>query len=107
MEFDETTYSVSLNGTKIENQLQDADPNVYFGEGTVTFLSRNDWTGTWPIMSAKLTLIDSMVKELTEGRWATMGEDYFEVPAEWKNMPKFHHSFQFQKQLSCKVPLFE
>ena len=87
MQFDSTTYSVSLNGTKIENQLQDADPNVYFGAGTVTFLSRNDWAGTWPTESVKLNLIESMVKELTEGRWATMGEDYFEVPAEWKNMP--------------------
>ena len=87
MEFDATTYSTTLNGTKIENQLQDADPNVYFGENTVTFLSRNDWTGTWPTESVKLTLVESMVKELTEGRWATMGEDYFEVPAEWKNMP--------------------
>lgn len=87
MMYDATTYSVSLNGTKIENQLQDADPNAYFGLGTVTFLSRNDWTGTWPTESVKLNLVDSMVRELTEGRWATMGEDYFEVPAEWKNMP--------------------
>ncbi len=81
------TYSESLNGTKIENQLQDADPNQYFGEGTVTFLSRNDWTGTWPTESVKLSLIDRMVTELTEGRWATMGEDYFEVPEEWHEMP--------------------
>ena len=87
MKFDKETYSVSLNGTKIQNQLQDADPNVYFGKDTVTFLSRNDWAGTWPTESVKLNLIDSMVKELTEGRWATMGEDYFTVPAEWKNMP--------------------
>ena len=87
MEFDAETYSTSLNGTKIENQLQDADPNVYFGEGTVTFLSRNDWTGTWPTESVKLNLIDSMVTELTEGRWNTMGEDYFEIPEEWKSMP--------------------
>ena len=87
MDFDKETYSKSLNGTEIKNQLQDADPNVYFGEGTVTFLSRNDWTGTWPTESVKLNLIDSMVKELTEGRWATMGEEYFTVPEEWKNMP--------------------
>ncbi len=87
MKFDKETYSVSLNGTKIENQLQDADPNVYFGKDTVTFLSRNDWAGTWPTESVKLNLIDSMVKELTEGRWATMGKDYFEVPAEWNKMP--------------------
>ena len=81
------SYSTSLNGTKIENQLSDADPNLYFGEGTVTFLSRNDWTGTWPTESVKLTLTERMVTELTEGRWATMGEDYFEVPAEWHEMP--------------------
>ena len=87
MEFDAETYSVSLNGTKIENQLQDADPNAYFGENTVKFLSRNDWSGTWPTESVKLTLIDRMVTELTEGRWATMGEDYFTVPEEWKEMP--------------------
>ena len=81
------TYSRSLNGTEIENQLQDADPNSYFGENTVTFLSRNNWTGTWPAESVKLELIDSMVTELTEGRWATMGTDYFEVPEEWEEMP--------------------
>lgn len=87
MEFDAVTYSTSLNGTKIENQLQDADPNVYFGEGTVTFLSRNDWTGTWPTESVKLSLTEQMVIELTEGRWATMGEDYYVIPEEWKEMP--------------------
>ena len=87
MEFDKETYSVALNGVKIQNQLQDADPNAYFGENTVTFLSRNDWTGTWPTESVKLNLIDRMVEELTEGRWATMGEKYFDVPAEWKTMP--------------------
>lgn len=81
------TYATSLNGTEIENQLQDADPNAYFGEGTVTFLSRNDWTGTWPAESVKLELVDSMVTELTEGRWATMGTDYFDVPEGWENMP--------------------
>ena len=81
------SYMKAINGHKIENQLSDADPNLYFGEGTVTFLSRNDWTGTWPTESVKLNLVDSMVTELTEGRWATMGEDYFEVPAEWYNMP--------------------
>ena len=84
---DAVTYSTSLNGTKIENQLQDADPNVYFGENTVKFLSRNDWAGTWPTESVKLSLVETMVKELTEGRWATMGEEYFDIPEEWKTAP--------------------
>ena len=86
-DIDAKTYSKSLNGTEIKNQLQDADPNVYFDKDTVTFLSRNDWKGTWPTESVKLNLVDSMIKELTEGRWATLGENYFEVPAEWKDMP--------------------
>ena len=81
------TYSVSLNGTKIENQLSASDPNLYFGEGTVKFLSRNDWTGTWPTESVKLSLNDQMVKELQIGRWATMGKDYFDVPDSWDKMP--------------------
>ncbi len=80
------TYSTSLNGTKIENQLQHADPNAYFGEGTVTFLSRNDWTGTWPTETVKLTLIDKMIDELALERWATL-KDTYEVPEEWQNMP--------------------
>ena len=83
----EYTYAESLNGTWITNQLSDADPNLYFGEGTVTFLSRSDWEGTWPTESIKLTLTEQMVRELTEGRWNTMGEVYFDIPEEWHDMP--------------------
>ena len=82
------TYSYSLNGTKITAQLGDADPNLYFGEGTVTMLSRSNWEGTWPTEMAKLTLTARMIEELQEGRWDTMGEDYYSnIPEEWKNMP--------------------
>ena len=86
MEFDAVTYSTSLNGTKIENQLDHADPNEYFGENTVTFLSRNDWAGTWPTESVKLSIIDKMIDELAVERWATIGDTY-EVPESWKEMP--------------------
>ena len=81
------TYSYSINGTKITSQLSASDPNLYFGKGTVTFLSRSDWEGTWPTESVKLTLTEQMVRELTVGRWATMGEEYFDIPEEWHNMP--------------------
>jgi beta-glucosidase len=83
----EYTYAESLNGTWITNQLSDSDPNMYFGEGTVTFLSRSDWEGTWPTESVKLTLNDRMVKELQIGRWTTMGTEYFNVPDSWNKMP--------------------
>lgn len=47
--FDDTTYAVSENGTPIKNQLSDADLNLYDGsDAKVTYLSRSDWTGTFP-----------------------------------------------------------
>lgn len=46
-EFDDETYSVS-NGVEVRNQMENADINYYLGEGTVTYLSRSDWEGTFP-----------------------------------------------------------
>lgn len=103
-EFDATTFATSLNGTEITNQLEDADPNQYFGANTVTFLTRNDWAGTFPTpengkyyKDYKLTLNDQMIKELQEDRYATMPEYYEEAIAyheansvfnnDWSKMP--------------------
>lgn len=80
---DAETFSCSLNGTKIVNQLGDADPNLYFGAGTVQFLTRSDWTGSFPTPDAgkyykdyHLTLNDRMIAELQEGRYKNMPEYY-------------------------------
>ncbi|MCH5350500.1 MAG: glycoside hydrolase family 3 C-terminal domain-containing protein [Clostridiales bacterium] len=43
---DETTFSVS-NGVEVKNQMQNADINYYL-PGTVTYLSRSNWQGTFP-----------------------------------------------------------
>lgn len=100
--FDATTYATSLNGTEITNQLEGADPNLYFGEDTMQFLSRNDWVGTFPTpangeyyVDYKFTLNDQMIKELQEGRYATMPEYYADAIAyheettgsDWSKMP--------------------
>ncbi len=46
---DYTTYSVSKNGTKIVNRFDYADVNCNEEmDQTVTYLSRNDWAGTYP-----------------------------------------------------------
>ena len=84
--FDSETYSKSLNGTEITNQLDHADPNLYYGEDVVTFLSRNDWTGTWR-EHIQLEIIDKMIGELAIDRWTGIGRDFYEYPAEWENMP--------------------
>ena len=98
MEFDDVTYSTSLNGEKIENQLSHADPTLYenFGEGsdTITFLSRNDWEGTWPTGEYKFILTEMMVKEL-DNRYNNELPEYEQIIAEleaktgrdWSQMP--------------------
>ena len=93
-EADYETYSTSLNGTKIENQLSGSDPNLYYGEDTVTFLSRNDWQGTWPTGDYKLAISATMAKEL-DNRYANKIPEYEQMVADfeaktgrdWNTMP--------------------
>ena len=47
-EFDNTTYAID-NGTEVTNVADDADLNYWTGEDTVTYMSRQDWEGTYPI----------------------------------------------------------
>lgn len=50
-EQDNTTYAVSqATGYDIQNQFEDADINTYDPEHV--YLSRSDWTGTWPVTYA-------------------------------------------------------
>ena len=66
-EFDSTSYATSLNGTKITNQLGSADINLYEGvEETVTYVSRSDWQGTLPTEILKLTLTETLIKDLQD-----------------------------------------
>ena len=80
---DTTTYSTSLNGTKIENQLQNSDPNVYFGENTIKMLSRSDWEGTLLTGQYKLILTEAMVQEL-DNRYNNGLEEYEDIIAEYE-----------------------
>ena len=90
---DTETYSKSLNGTKITNQLSDADINLYEGikEGqSITYLSRSNWLGTFPSQfnhfdnfSAyqkniyKLELTEQMIADLQDVQYKK--EDYESV----------------------------
>ena len=65
--FDAETYSVSLNGTEITNQVSSADPNLYEGvEEEITWVSRNDWTGTMPNAeeTIKIALTEMLIEDL-------------------------------------------
>ena len=81
--FDGTTYATSANGTKIENQLSLADPNLYEGTAgqTVTWLSRNDWTGTYPSdEQIVLKLTDLLIEDLQQYRYDPADYEAVEMP---------------------------
>ena len=80
---DTTTYSTSINGTKIENQLQSSDPNVYYGQEVVKMLSRNDWEGTWPTGNYKLLLTAAMAQEL-DNRYNNELPEYEQIKADFE-----------------------
>ena len=82
-DFDDTTYATSLNGTSITNQLSLADPNLYEGtEGqTVTWLSRNDWEGTYPSdEQIVLQLTDLLIADLQRMRYDPADYEAVEMP---------------------------
>ncbi len=60
---DENTFSTSKAGVTVSNQLSDLDYN-YYNSGKVTYLSRSDWSGTWPTEYTSLTITSGMVSYL-------------------------------------------
>ncbi len=67
---DSTTYAVSSHtGNAITNLFDFADLNKYEGSDTkVTYVSRSDWTGTWPQAAIAITVGEQMNKDLQSNR---------------------------------------
>ena len=78
------TYSESLSDVKIENQLSDADLTLYSETkaqlGDFKYLSRNDWTGTWPTKILQLSLTEKMMRELQNLRYDPSAYETVEMP---------------------------
>lgn len=81
--FDASTYAVSKNGTAITNQLSEADINLYSGNDgqNVTYLTRNDWTGTFPSQVTQLALSDQMIEDLQDIQYDPADDDTVMMPA--------------------------
>lgn len=72
--FDADTFRNSrYTGEEVTNQFADADIN-YWQEGTVTWLSRNDWAATYPTAATQITLSKEMMTALA-GNYYTKPED--------------------------------
>ena len=65
-DLDSKTYAVSAaTGTAIVNQFDGADLNRYTGSETkVTYLSRSDWTGTYPTATTVVRVTEQMAKDI-------------------------------------------
>lgn len=71
-EFDDTTYRTSqYTDEEVTNQFADCDIN-YWQEDSVTYLTRNDWDGTYPTAPTQVEATDEMIEVLNG--------DYYEKP---------------------------
>lgn len=63
---DNTTYAKSETGKVVTNQLDLMDINLYAnkGDNSVTYVSRNNWAGTYPTTKVTLSVNDNMVTDL-------------------------------------------
>lgn len=80
--FDAGTYAVSENGTEITNQLSESDINLYSGNDgqNVTYLTRNDWMGTFPSQIAQLALSEQMIRNLQDIQYDPADYEEVEMP---------------------------
>ncbi len=64
-ELDTETYRYSRYGEKVEvtNRLHEVDLNYWIEDG-VTYLSRSDWSGTYPTEPTQITLTAEMAREI-------------------------------------------
>lgn len=79
-ELDTETYSTSVyTGEEITNAFEDADINYYGYE--LTYLSRNDWKGTYPTEALKLAATDEVIRDLSNF--------YYEAPEDSAEVSDF------------------
>ena len=79
--FDAVTYATSKNGTEITNQLSNADLNLYEGnDASVTYVTRNDWSGTFPSQIVQIALTDQMIEDLQDIQYDPADYEAMEMP---------------------------
>lgn len=82
--FDDDKYHTGENGVIISNQFADCDLN-YWVPGSGTYLTRNDWAGTFPVSKTTVEATAEMM-DILDGEWYEKPEDapsYAEVAAKF------------------------
>lgn len=81
--FDASSYATSINGTEITNQLSESDINLYSGNDgqSVTYLTRSDWTGTFPSAITQLALSEQMIRDLQDIQYDPADYEAVMMPA--------------------------
>lgn len=74
----EDLFAESKSGVEITNQLEDIDYNNY-QQGTITYLSRSDWNGTWPRSYTNLSVTSDMVSTLTNDFYSVTSGDVSDI----------------------------
>lgn len=69
--FDSTTYNVGADGKQIENQFTKTDLGYYISN--YTYLTRSDWTGSFPAAATAIDASSEMQNDLQNG----ITTDYF------------------------------
>lgn len=91
-EVDGTTFGISKNNVQVHNQIDYADWNSFDGASEVTYLSRADWDGTYPVKYDSLTIPQSMM--------SLMNGDYYErqsgqeVTLKWDSTETQHKFYE-------------
>lgn len=70
---DTESYRYSVTGEEVTNQFDDCDAN-YWQEGSVTYLTRQDWNGTFPTKAPAITCTEEMM-QILQGELYTKPED--------------------------------
>lgn len=77
-----TAFSYTKTGARVSNQIPYADWN-YFQPNEVTYLSRADWSGTWPKTYADMTLTNPELIDLLNGKYYTIKTDDDTSDIQW------------------------
>lgn len=79
--FDNQTYRASqYTDEEVTNQFTDCDINYWISD-SVTYLSRNDWEGTYPVSATQVELTDEMMDVLNG--------DYYEQSADAQSLSNY------------------